>query len=172
MASTQPIGTLAECYAQALMIEREAAERCTEFAEFLEDHGALSTAAVFRKLARYEQQHAEELARRAEGFPQPHLRQWEFSWLDDAPPEQVSHEFIFHLMTPYHALRIALDAEQRSRALFEHLSAASDHPEVRSLSRQLADEESEHVEWLQDALVKVPRPPVSEADFERMLGHG
>lgn len=169
MGSTQPAGTLAECYAQALMIEREAAERCTEFAEFLEDHGVLSTAAVFRKLARYERQHAEELARRAEGLPQPQLRQWEFSWLDDAPPEQVSHEFIFHLMTPYHALKIALGAEQRSKALFERIAASSGDPAVRQLASQLAVEESEHVDWLQEALAKVPRPPVSEADFEQML---
>ena len=169
MASTQAVGTLAECYAQALMIEREAAERCSEFAEFLEDHGALSTAAVFRKLSRYERQHAEELARRTEGYPQPKLRQWEFSWLDDAPPEEVSHEFVFHLMTPYHALKIALGAERRSKALYERIIATSDNPEVRELAAELAADESEHVDWLQDALARVPRPPASEADFERML---
>jgi rubrerythrin len=169
MASTQPIGTLSECYAQALMIEREAAARCSEFAEFLEDHGALATAAVFHKLARYEQHHANELARRAEGVPLPDLRQWEFSWLDDAPPEQVSREFVFHLMTPYHAIKIALEAERRAKTMFARVAGTTDDPEIKVLAEELAAEESEHVNWLEDALAKAPRPLVSEADFEQML---
>lgn len=168
-ASAQLIGNLAECYAQALMIEREAAARCSEFAEFLDDHGELATAAVFHKLARYEQHHANELARRAEGFPLPNLRQWEFSWLDDAPPEQVSREFVFHLMTPYHAIKIALEAEQRAKAMFARVAGTTNDPEVRALAEELATEESEHVSWLEDALAKAPRPLVSEADYEQLL---
>lgn len=169
MGTAQPIGALAECYAKALMIEREAAARCREFAEFLEDHGELAIAAVFRKLARYEQQHANELARRTEGLPLPKLQPWEFSWLDDAPPEQVSHDMIFHLMTPYGAVKIALGAEERAKALFERVARTTDDPKVKSLAEELAAEEKEHVAWLADALAKVPRPPISEADFEQML---
>ena len=85
MASATPIGNLAECYANALAIEREAAARSAQFAEYLEDHGEQATAALFRKLARFEQQHVEELERRSAGMPLPALRPWEFSWLDDAP---------------------------------------------------------------------------------------
>jgi rubrerythrin len=169
MGSLKPIGSVAECYAEALMIEREAAERCAEFAVFLEDHGELSAAAVFRKLARYEQGHAEELTRRSESVALPEMRQWDFSWLFDAAPDQASHGLIFHLMTPYDALKIALDAESRAKVLFERLAAATDDPEVRSLSQELANDEDEHLGWLQEALDRMPRAPVSEADFERML---
>jgi rubrerythrin len=169
MASAQPVGTLAECYAQALMVEREAAARCAEFAEFLEDHGELASAAVFRKLARYEQHHVNELSRRAQGFPLPELSPWEFSWLDDAPPERVSREFVFHLMTPYHAIKIALDAEQRARAMFARVAGMTQDAEVKALAEELAAEEREHVGWLEEALAKAPRPLVSEADYERLL---
>ncbi|MCZ7654866.1 MAG: ferritin family protein [Rhodocyclaceae bacterium] len=112
MANATPIGNLAECYASALAIEREAAERCAQFAEFLEDHGAQGAAQLFSKLARFEQQHVEELERRSSGMPLPALRPWEFNWLDDAPAEQVNHAFVFHLMTPHDALKIALGAEK------------------------------------------------------------
>jgi rubrerythrin len=157
MASAQPIGSVAEVYAHALLVEREAAARCSELAEFLEDHGELATAAVFRKLARYEQRHADELERRATGVPLPQLSQWEFSWLDDAPPDQVSHEMIFHMMTPYNALKIALGAETRAKAMFERVAATSDDAAVQALARELAADESEHIGWLQDALARTPR---------------
>jgi rubrerythrin len=169
MASARPIGNIAECYASALAIEREAAARCAEFAEYLDDHGEQATAELFRKLARFERQHVEELERRTTGMPLPALRPWEFSWLDDAPSEQVDHEFIFHLMTPHDALTIALGAEKRAQALYEQAIETSDDPEVKRLARELAGEELEHIAWLEDGLKKVPRPLVSEEDYEPLF---
>lgn len=169
MASATPIGNLAECYANALAIEREAAARSAQFAEYLEDHGELGTAELFHKLARYEQQHVDELLRRSSGMPLPALRSWEFSWLDNAPSEQVNHDLIFHLMTPHDALKIALGAEKRAQALYEQAVASSEDAEVKRLARELAGEESEHIVWLEDALRKAPRPLVSEADFEQLF---
>lgn len=169
MASAMPIGNLAECYANALAIEREAAARSAQFAEYLEDHSEQATAALFRKLARFEQQHVEELERRTAGMPLPALRSWEFSWLDDAPAEQVDHHFVFHLMTPHDALTIALGAEKRAQALYEQAISVSDDPEVKRLAQELAGEELEHIAWLEDGLKRVPRPLVTEEDFEPLL---
>lgn len=169
MASATPIGNLAECYASALAIEREAAARSEEFAEYLDDHGEQATAELFRKLARFEQQHVDEITRRTAGMPLPTLRAWEFSWLDNAPAEQVDHEFIFHLMTPHDALKIALGAEKRAQALYEQAISVSDDPEVKRLARELAGEELEHIAWLEDGLKKVPRPLVSEEDYEPLF---
>lgn len=169
MANATPFGNLADCYASALAIEREAAARSAQFAEYLEEHGAQAAADLFRKLAGYEQQHVEELLRRSSGMPLPALRPWEFSWLDNAPAEQVNHEFIFHLMTPHDALKIALDAEKRAQALYEQAITSSDDPEVQRLSRELAGEEREHIAWLEDALKKAPRPLVSETDYEALF---
>ncbi|MBZ0143967.1 MAG: ferritin family protein [Rhodocyclaceae bacterium] len=171
MASAAPIGNLAECYANALAIEREAAARSAQFAEYLEDHGEQATADLFRKLARFERQHVEELERRTSGMPLPALRPWEFSWLDDAPAEQVDHQFVFHLMTPHDALTIALGAEKRAQALYEQAISVSDDPEVKRLAQELAGEELEHIAWLEDGLKQVPRPLVSEEDFEPLFNH-
>lgn len=169
MASAAPIGNLAECYANALAIEREAAARSAQFAEYLEDHGEQATAELFRKLARFERQHVEELERRTSGMPLPALRPWEFSWLDDAPAEQVDHQFVFHLMTPHDALKIALGAEKRAQMLYEQVIATSEDPEVQRLARELAGEELEHIAWLEDGLKQVPRPLVTEEDFEPLF---
>ncbi|MBV6474545.1 MAG: ferritin family protein [Rhodocyclaceae bacterium] len=169
MASAKPIGTLAECYANALAIEREAAMRSEEFAELLEDHGELETAQLFRRLSRYEHQHIEELERRSSGMPLPALREWEFSWLDNAPSEQVDHEFIYHLMTPHDALSIALGAEKRAQSLYEQAAASSDDTEVKRLARELAAEESEHIVWLEEALRKAPAPLIAGEDREPLF---
>ena len=169
MVNAIPIGNLAECYANALAIEREAAARSAQFAEFLDDHGEQEAAELFHKLARYEQQHVDELLLRTSGMPLPALRSWEFSWLDNAPAEQVNHDFIFHLMTPHDALKIALDAEKRAQALYEQAVAVSDDPEVKRLARELAGEELEHIAWLEEALQKAPRPLTTEADYEALL---
>jgi rubrerythrin len=169
MANATPIGNLAQCYANALAIEREAAARSVQFAEYLEDHGEQATAELFRRLARFEEQHVEELERRTAGMPLPALRPWEFSWLDDAPAERVDHQFVFHLMTPHDALTIALGAEKRAQALYEQAIETSDDPEVKRLARELAGEELEHIAWLEDGLKQVPRPLVSEADFEQLF---
>ena len=169
MASAKPIGNLAECYANALAIEREAAARSAQFAEYLEDHGELATAELFRRLARFERQHVEELERRTAGMPLPALRPWEFSWLDDAPAEQVDHHFVFHLMTPHDALTIALGAEKRAQALYEQAISVSDDPEVKHLARELASEELEHIAWLEEGLTRVPRPLVTEDDYEALF---
>ena len=169
MVNAIPIGNLAECYANALAIEREAAARSAQFAEFLDDHGEQEAAELFHKLARYEHQHVDELLLRTSGMPLPALRSWEFSWLDNAPAEQVNHDFIFHLMTPHDALKIALDAEKRAQALYEQAVAVSDDPEVKRLARELAGEELEHIAWLEEALQKAPRPLTTEADYEALL---
>lgn len=169
MASATPIGNLAACYANALAIEREAAARSAQFAEYLEDHGEQATAELFRKLARFERQHVDELERRTAGMPLPALRPWEFSWLDDAPAEQVDHQFVFHLMTPHDALKIALGAEKRAQSLYEQVIATSDDPEVQRLARELASEEIEHIAWLEEGLTRVPRPLVTEDDYEALF---
>lgn len=169
MASATLIGSLAECYASALAIEREAAARCEEFAEYLDDHGEEATAELFRKLARFERQHIDELERRAGGMPLPTLQPWEFNWIDNAPAERVDRQLIFHMMTPHDALKIALGAEKRAQALYEQAIAASDDPEVKRLARELAGEELEHIAWLEDGLKQVPRPLVTEEDFEPLF---
>lgn len=157
MGSIKPIGTTAECYAHAVAIEREAAVRYAEFAELMAERGEEGTAELFEQLARFDAGHAEALAARASSMALPYVSPILHSWVDDAPPEAVSHELL-HLMTPHDALKIALDNEGRSKALFEQVIATSGDVEAKNLAAEMSAEEGERIRRLREAFAKAPPP--------------
>ncbi len=164
------LDNVADCYAHALAIEREAAARCLQFAEFLEERGETETAELFYRLHRFEHQHIQELERKAAGLPLPEVCDWEFHWINNAPSDQVDHRLVFHLMTPHDALMIALGAGKRARTLYEQSLARCEDAEVRRLAAALAEEEIEHIALLEEGLKQVPRPPfLVEEDFEALF---
>jgi rubrerythrin len=63
----------------------------------------------------------------------------------NGPPETAAREPVFRLMTPRNALAIALAAESRAQAFFEHVLMTADDPALRSLAREMAMEEAAHV---------------------------
>ena len=152
--------TVAELYVHAIAIEREAAERYAELAERMADLGNGEVAALFRFLAQAEARHLGELRRRTEGVALPALCA-DYSWLHDGPPETVARELVFRLMTQRDALEIALMAEKRARAFFEHAVRIADDPAVRALAREMAAEEAEHIALVQALLSRTPAPLAS-----------
>ena len=64
-----PIETIEEFYANALAIEREAAERYDEFTRYFEDHDEDALAGLCRNLADMERRHFEELATSSLAMP-------------------------------------------------------------------------------------------------------
>jgi rubrerythrin len=161
------IRSTAALYAHALAIEREAAGRYAELAQLMADHGNAPAAALFAHLAARESQHAGSVAARAKGLDLPALKRWEYCWLDNGPPEKVARELVFRLITPHDALKIALEAEQRSRDFFEQVFATATDPDVKLLAAGLAQEEAQHVEWIERALATAPDPHI---DWERLFG--
>jgi rubrerythrin len=152
--------TVAELYVHAIAIEREAAERYAELAERMADLGNQEVAALFHFLARAEARHLAELRRRTEGVALPELCA-DYSWLHEGPPETVARDLVFRLMTQRDALEIALLAEKRARAFFEHAVRIADDPAVRALAREMAAEEAEHIAMVQELLSKTPVPLAS-----------
>jgi len=67
------ITTAGALYAHAIAIEREAAERYTEFSERMEDLGNAGAAEVFARLAGLEAEHLDALLQRTEGIALPRL---------------------------------------------------------------------------------------------------
>ncbi|MBS1137610.1 MAG: hypothetical protein H6R11_1564 [Proteobacteria bacterium] len=165
MGSSKPIGTIAECYAHAVAMEREAATRYAEFAELMAERGEEATAALFEQLARFDARQADLLAERAARMTLPRIPSLEHSWVDDAPPEAVSHE-PFHLLTAHDALQIALRNKQRSKALFEQVATSAEDAEAKDLAAEMSVEEAEHIRRLRDAIARTPTPLVWD---ERML---
>jgi rubrerythrin len=168
MTQNRAIGSIAELYAHALAVEREAAARYTELAEFMSDHDNAPVAALFIRLAQIEEQHADAIGAHARGLEVPTLRTFEHTWFDAGPPETVAHEFVFRLMTPHDALKVALEAEQRARAYFEQVFANATDPDVKMLAASMIQEEQQHIEWVERALATDPDPHI---DWDKLFAH-
>jgi rubrerythrin len=65
---------------------------------------------------------------------------------------------VHYLMQPWHALQLALAAEQRAEAFFGALADIAIDEAVRRAARELQAEEAEHVELVKAWMAKLPKP--------------
>lgn len=152
-------------YAHAIAVEREAVARYSEFAERMNDLGNQAAAEVFATLARMEAEHLDALLARTEGAALPALAGHEYRWLGGAAPETAARELVFRLMTPRHALAIALQGEKRAAAFFESVIMTAGDPLLRALAREMAADEGDHILMLEKLLETTPDPVVDWAAF-------
>lgn len=158
------IESVAELYVHAIAMEREAAERYTEFARRMSDEGHDAVAALFARLAAHESEHLAALRRRTAGVALPPL-ETDYSWIDTGAPETLAHDLVFRLMTPHQALAIALNAEKRAKAFFEQAERVADDPALRVLAREMAGEEAEHIAMLEALLARTPEAVIDWASI-------
>ena len=150
--------TLPEFMAQALAMEREAVERYTVFADAMDVHNNAEVATMFRTMAGYEARHASQIMAQMGWTADPEAPAGGFGWPDLEAPESVPIDEVHYLMQPWHALKLALAAEQRAEAFFGHLAAAVTDEAVRRAALELQAEERGHVELVRAWLEKVPMP--------------
>jgi rubrerythrin len=150
------IHTASELYAHAIAIEREAAERYAELAQRMDDLGNVALAQLFAQLGSFEAEHLEALLNRTKGVDLPEVAAGEYSWLYADGPETAARELVFRLMTPRHALGMALTAERRAQAFFERVLMTAEDSALRSLAREMAAEEQEHVGIIERLLERTP----------------
>lgn len=155
-----------ELYAHAITIEREAAERYRELAQQMADHGNEAVAGVFSRLAAEEAEHLRILQRRTDGVPIPDLRGDEYRWLDAGTPEVAAREFVYRLLTPHIALKVALDAELRAQDFFDQVRRSAADPALRLLADEMAVEEREHVAAV-ERLIELT--PGDQVDWEAAI---
>ena len=159
------IASIPELYAHAIAFEREAAQRYAELAERMRDESNEDLAELFAGLAALEKGHLEALERRTAGVVLPQLASHDYRWLGEAAPESAARELVFRLMTPRHALRMALGAEKRAQAFFEHVLVSADDPALRALAREMAADEQEHVQLIERMLESTPDSVVHWEDL-------
>ena len=159
----EPISSAHELYAHAIAIEREAADRYSELAQRMSDLGNEDVAALFVTLGAVEAEHLRTLERRTKGVPIPELRLDQYRWLDAGAPETAAREFVYRFMTPRAALGIALAAEKRALAFFEHVFRTANDPALHGLAQEMAMEEREHVAMVERLLERTPDPNVDWA---------
>jgi rubrerythrin len=168
MPTARPINTIPRFYAHAIAIEHEAAERYMEFAEHMKDH-ARDAARLFERLAHDGFSHARQLVTRADKVRLPALRPGAHAWLDKGTPLAAAHEWVFRLLSPRDALKVAMHAEQRAKRFFAHVVHTTRDKEVKALAEDFLLEEGEHIARMKRAIRKRPNPVI---DWERIYDQG
>jgi len=153
-----PIHSLPEFYAHALAIEEEAAARYQELGDQMTEHHNQAAAELFFWLAGLERQHAVDIGKRAQGVALAQIAPWDYKWQSAESPETASPESAHYLMTPWHALELALANEKRAVEFFETVARTTPDDAVARLAREFAAEERIHVSYVEQALAKEADP--------------
>jgi rubrerythrin len=158
------IHSLPEFLAHALAIEQEAAARYQELGDQMVAHNNSAVAELFFWLSRIEADHAEQVARKAQGVGLPAIQPWDYKWIGFESPESAAHEDAHYLMAPFQALEIALANEQRAAQFFERVAGTTRDESVRNLAQEMAADERQHVVYVERAMAKHARPDADWAE--------
>jgi len=150
--------TLNEFMALALQMENEAVARYTEFADTMETHNNQDVAAMFRTMAGYEAKHAARIMEQMGWTEPPRLARNALVWPGFDSPEAAPIDEVHYLMQPWHALQLALAAEQRAVDFFAELARSTDSAAVREAALEMQADEVEHVALVKAWMAKVPQP--------------
>jgi rubrerythrin len=142
--------------AAAIAMEQEAAQRYEELADAMETHNNTEVAELFRRLATLEGRHADALLAQRGWTSVPLLPRATFAAVEAA--ETDSGDAVHYLMTPWHALALALANEERAVRFFTHLADAASDPAVRSAALDMQADEAEHVALLRAWMTRVEPP--------------
>lgn len=153
-----------ELLAYAHQMELEAQERYGMLADQMQVHNNPELEKLFRDLARIEGLHAADIAKEMKDRKIPDLTALDFEWPDAESPEAVDFGDVHYQMVPWQALQLALRAEQKAQAFFEHFVATTGDAEARRFAEEFAGEEEEHVALVLKELRKYPAPSDTPAD--------
>lgn len=152
------IANLTDLFAVAWQIEADAVERYKLLAEQMETFNNAELAYIFRDLARAEGIHRDEIQRMAGDIDVVARARELPEWRMGESPEKADLGEAHYLMTPWHALQMALAGEERALGYFQHVVATTDDPKIRDMAQEFAEEEAEHVALCHRLLKKYPAP--------------
>ena len=118
--------------------------------------GNTDVAKLFAKMAKLEAEHAEMIRDKAGDLELPELAPWEFRWSGLEPPENIDPLDVHYMMTPRQALELALENELSAMAFFDAVAQGCKDQRVRTLAKEFADDEREHVAWMKEWLAEYP----------------
>lgn len=147
-----------ELLAHALVIELEAVQSYKDLAGQMEQSGSDEVAKLFEKMSELEAEHAAKIREKSGDIELPDLAPWEYRWPGLEAPENIDHAGVGYLMTPHLALQLALESELNALAFFEAVANGCADESVRALAQEFADDERQHVAWMEDWLAKYPEP--------------
>lgn len=156
---TEPIGSVPELLAHAYRIEVDAEERYRLLADQMEVHNNPELASLFRDLASHEEKHAQEILRHAGEHGLTGIPEHAFDWGTSDSPEAADLDDAHYRMTPWHALQMALAAEQRAHDFFDQIVKTVTDTDVRKWAEEFREEEAEHVGLVERLLERHDPPP-------------
>ncbi len=152
------INSLADLFAVAYRIEADAVERYELLADQMETHNNPELVAVFRDLSRAEAIHRDEIRRLAGEIDVPALAYRVAKWNRGDSPEEADLGAAHYMMTPWHALQLALAGEKRALEFFRSIVETAKDPDIKKMAEEFVEEEAEHVNLVHRLLRKFPRP--------------
>jgi len=155
------VASVADLFAVAYRIEADAAERYDLLADQMETHNNPELVAVFRDLSRAEGIHRDEIRRMAGGIDVAALALAVANWGRGESPEEADLGEAHYLMTPWHALKLALAGEERALAFFTSVVETTKDPTIKKMAEQFVEEEAEHVNLVHRLLRRHPQPAPS-----------
>ena len=139
----------------AILIEEEARQRYESFAAQIGRTGSSNDpAAFFASMAENEAKHGNDLlARRIELFGKVPMNVKLTDLFDVEAPDAASPR---RGMSTLQAYELGLAAEKKAYDFYDRALPGITNPEVKTLFTELRDEETEHVEMLQEAMARLP----------------
>lgn len=159
MTTSQPpkISTLADLFALAWQIEADAVDRYTLLADQMDVFNNAELAAIFRDLARAEGVHRDEIQHMAGDIDVASHALRIGRWKGDSP-EEADISATHYMMTPWHALQMALAGEKRALAFFQKIVSTTKDAKIKEMAEEFVEEEAEHVNLCHRLLRKYPAP--------------
>jgi rubrerythrin len=157
-SATPKVSSLADLFAIAYRIEADAVERYDLLAQQMETHNNPELTAVFRDLARAEGIHRDEILRMAGDIDVIARARQIANWHQGESPEEADLGAAHYLMTPWHALQLALAAEKRALAFFQSIVGTTKDPKIKKMAEEFVEEEVEHVNLVYRLLRRYPKP--------------
>lgn len=152
------IGSPEELLAYSLALETEAVERFNDLADQMEVHHNFEVADLFRKLAKIEGIHIENVNKAAVGKELPLMSAWEFDWAGGESPEGGSMADAHYLMEAWQAIELAMQGEKRAVEFYRHVADTAVDKAVVNMALEHFEEEQEHVVLLQQWQRRFPKP--------------
>lgn len=152
------IDTTEELLAYSMAIETEAVDRYNDLADQMEMHHNYEVAGLFRKLAKIEGLHIENVSKASQGKQLPNFLAWQYEWEGGESPEGGSMDEAHYLMQPWHAIELAMNGEKRAVTFFRHVAETATDAKVVKMAQNLVTEEEEHVALLLQWQERFPRP--------------
>ncbi len=150
MIKPESIEDIETFLALSYLLEVESSDRYSELADSMKVHNDPEIETLFRKLSEYSGKHAAEIMEHAEGRLLPSVASWEFEWTTPEGPETTAFELAEYQMSTDKVMQLAMFNEVRGRDFYANIAKKSPSEEIRKLAAEFAEEESEHVQLLQN----------------------